>query len=187
MKDLQQMQAKLENQKGFTLVEIAIVLVIIGLLLGGVLKGQELIENAKVKSITRDFENITAAYYSYQDRKGVYPDTSSNGSFWLALKQEGFISGPYTDSANTTGPTHAFDGEYFVVAATGGGFQAKNYVCANNITGEIGQNLDTVNDDGLYNNGSIRSVANGTTAPTATAAAVAYPTDGTAIMLCKEL
>ena len=33
------------RQSGFTLVEIAIVLVIIGLLLGGVLKGQELIEN----------------------------------------------------------------------------------------------------------------------------------------------
>ena len=36
-------------QSGFTLVEIAIVLVIIGLLLGGVLKGTELIENSKVK------------------------------------------------------------------------------------------------------------------------------------------
>ena len=34
---------------GFTLIEIAIVLVVIGLLLGGVLKGQELINSAKVK------------------------------------------------------------------------------------------------------------------------------------------
>ena len=38
-----------KQQSGFTLVEIAIVLVIIGLLLGGVLKGQELINSAKVK------------------------------------------------------------------------------------------------------------------------------------------
>ncbi len=37
------------NQSGFTLIEIAIVLVIIGLLLGGVMKGQELINSAKVK------------------------------------------------------------------------------------------------------------------------------------------
>ena len=40
-----------KQQSGFTLVEIAIVLVIIGLLLGGVLKGQELIEQSKIKRI----------------------------------------------------------------------------------------------------------------------------------------
>ncbi|WP_299068361.1 prepilin-type N-terminal cleavage/methylation domain-containing protein, partial [Accumulibacter sp.] len=40
-----------KQQSGFTLVEIAIVLVIIGLLLGGVLKGQELINSAKVKNM----------------------------------------------------------------------------------------------------------------------------------------
>ena len=39
------------RQSGFTLVEIAIVLVIIGLLLGGVLKGQELITQAKIKNV----------------------------------------------------------------------------------------------------------------------------------------
>jgi prepilin-type N-terminal cleavage/methylation domain-containing protein len=43
-----------KQQSGFTLVEIAIVLVIIGLLLGGVLKGQELINSAKVKNMATD-------------------------------------------------------------------------------------------------------------------------------------
>ena len=47
-----------KQQSGFTLVEIAIVLVIIGLLLGGVLKGQELINSAKVKNFATDFRNI---------------------------------------------------------------------------------------------------------------------------------
>ena len=42
-----------KQQQGFTLIEIAIVLVIIGLLLGGVLKGQELIQNARVRKIYR--------------------------------------------------------------------------------------------------------------------------------------
>jgi len=55
-------------QSGFTLVEIAIVLVIIGLLLGGVLKGQELIENGRVKSAAADMNGIAAAYNSYLDR-----------------------------------------------------------------------------------------------------------------------
>ncbi len=57
-----------KSQSGFTLVEIAIVLVIIGLLLGGVLKGTELIENAKVKRAVSEINGVTAALYAYQDR-----------------------------------------------------------------------------------------------------------------------
>jgi len=62
-----------DKQKGFTLIEIAIVLVIIGLLLGGVLKGQELINNAKVKSYATDFRNIPIQLYGYQDRFKALP------------------------------------------------------------------------------------------------------------------
>ncbi len=61
------------RQKGFTLVEIAIVLVIIGLLLGGVLKGQELINSAKVKNMANDFRNVPLYIYGYQDRFKALP------------------------------------------------------------------------------------------------------------------
>lgn len=61
------------QQSGFTLVEIAIVLVIIGLLLGGVLKGQELINSAKVKNFANDFRNIPLFIYGYQDRFRALP------------------------------------------------------------------------------------------------------------------
>ena len=60
-------------QRGFTLVEIAIVLVIVGLLLGGVLKGQEMIENARVKDAANTINGVTAAYNSYLDRYGRIP------------------------------------------------------------------------------------------------------------------
>ena len=49
------------NQSGFTLIEIAIVLVIIGLLLGGVLKGQELINSAKVKNLVKAYQTDEVA------------------------------------------------------------------------------------------------------------------------------
>jgi len=64
---------KYNKQSGFTLVELAIVLVIIGLLLGGVLKGQEMIENGKIKNLQNDVKGITAAYYAYRDRYNAIP------------------------------------------------------------------------------------------------------------------
>jgi prepilin-type N-terminal cleavage/methylation domain-containing protein len=59
---------QLKKQTGFTLVEIAIVLVIVGLLIGGVLKGQEMITGAKLKRIQSDNAGVAAAMFSYQDR-----------------------------------------------------------------------------------------------------------------------
>jgi prepilin-type N-terminal cleavage/methylation domain-containing protein len=61
------------QQSGFTLVEIAIVLVIIGLLLGGILKGQELINSAKAKSLANDFRAIPVYIYGYQDKFRALP------------------------------------------------------------------------------------------------------------------
>ena len=66
------------QQSGFTLVEIAIVLVIIGLLLGGILKGQELINSAKVKNLANDFRVIPTYIYAYQDKFKALPGDDPN-------------------------------------------------------------------------------------------------------------
>ncbi|MBE0613433.1 MAG: prepilin-type N-terminal cleavage/methylation domain-containing protein [Burkholderiales bacterium] len=79
------------RQTGFTLVEIAIVLVIIGLLLGGILKGQEMITQAKIKNVVNDFNGITAAVNSYQDRYRSLPgDDQTADTRWSgAVKGNG--------------------------------------------------------------------------------------------------
>ncbi|MHB1236015.1 MAG: prepilin-type N-terminal cleavage/methylation domain-containing protein [Gallionella sp.] len=66
------------TQSGFTLIEMAIVLVIIGLLLGGVLKGQELINSAKVKNLATDFKNVPIYIYGYQDKYKALPGDDAN-------------------------------------------------------------------------------------------------------------
>ena len=62
-----------KRQQGFTLIEIAIVLVIIGLLLGGVLKGQELITSARVRNLISTQDGIKAAYFGFLDRYRALP------------------------------------------------------------------------------------------------------------------
>jgi prepilin-type N-terminal cleavage/methylation domain-containing protein len=70
------------KQAGFTLIEIAIVLVIIGLLLGGVLKGEELITSARVRNLISQQDGVKAAFYGFQDRfralPGDYPGAVAN-------------------------------------------------------------------------------------------------------------
>jgi prepilin-type N-terminal cleavage/methylation domain-containing protein len=61
------------RQTGFTLIEIAIVLVIIGLLLGGVLKGQELITSARVRNLISQQDGVKAAFFGFQDRFRAFP------------------------------------------------------------------------------------------------------------------
>ena len=80
-------------KRGVTLVEIAIVLVIIGLLLGGILKGQELINNAKVKNMISYQEALRGAWYAFIDRYEAIPGDWTRAEQFLAINQDAVISG----------------------------------------------------------------------------------------------
>jgi prepilin-type N-terminal cleavage/methylation domain-containing protein len=85
-------------QHGFTLVEIAIVLVVIGLLLGAVLKGQEMVTNAKLKRMESDNAGLAAAVFSYQDRYLQLPGDDNDASARFTVYAPGGV-----EDANVNG------------------------------------------------------------------------------------
>ena len=119
------------RQHGFTLVEIAIVLVMIGLLLGGILKGRELINGARVRNLADMNAGIQAAYYGFVDRYRQVPGDmtaaaaasiigdaaitaggNANGridaadwreasALWVHLTRAGFLQGSYDGGATS--------------------------------------------------------------------------------------
>lgn len=68
------------NKKGFTLVELAIVMTIIGLLIGGVLKGQEMIENARLTATIAQVKSYQAAIHTFRDKYDQIPGDFSRAT-----------------------------------------------------------------------------------------------------------
>jgi len=207
-----QLQKIKKYQSGFTLIEIAIVMVIIGLLLGGVLKGQEMITNARIKNVVNDFEGIAAAVFSYQDRYKALPGDDPNAvTRWGAGTAitttgtigDGVLSGAYTLAANTdetgnfwdhlhlsglisgtglTHPTVAFGG---LVGVEDDAFSIGGLtVCMNGIEAQHAAIIDTQLDDGVSTTGDVRGAILDTTTAVVYNVAAA-PT--AAFIICRSL
>ncbi len=73
------------TSRGFSLVELSIVLVILGLLVGGVLTGQSLIRAAELRSVTTEFQKYQAAVNTFRDKYFALPGDMTNATaFWGA-------------------------------------------------------------------------------------------------------
>ncbi len=181
------------GDKGFTLVELAIVLVIIGIIMGAVLRGQQMIESAKLKRLYNQQREIIAAIYSYYDKYGKFPgDDDTADDRWTGTaggNGDGQIGTAVTftclatDTTETCqvwrhmrnallipgattsaeNPTHAY------AAAIGAGYTivsglTVNWIGFRNVPYDVCQSIERQYDDDAYNTGSVRGTGNYTTA-----------------------
>lgn len=184
---------------GFTLIEIAIVMVVIGVLLGGVLKGSEVITSAKLKRVVSDVQGVRVAIYSYQDRYRALPgddprasahfasasngdgDRQIDGNFysktatdetqllWQHLRAAGLIEGDSTSGAQ---PSNAFGGILGVESDRLG--MTGVVICNSQIKRDHAATLDAQNDDGNPATGQVRAALKHTN----TTAVADYSADG---------
>jgi len=152
------MRKEMRDSRGFTLVELSIGMVIIGLLTGAVLGGVQMIGNAKVRRQVKDLQGLNSAVYSFYDKTQRLPgDANSDGSFdkdasvWTDLETESLANrtkkGPF-------GAAYVFDFADATKAKTT--FREGNFITVT-IPADVAKNIDTQMDDGLYNKGIITS------------------------------
>jgi prepilin-type N-terminal cleavage/methylation domain-containing protein len=96
---------RLNTQKGFTLVELAIVMTIIGLLIGGILKGQELMQNARITATVSQIKGYSAAMTTFKDMYQAVPgDMLSAGTRLVGCPgASGLACNPFGTGGAATG------------------------------------------------------------------------------------
>ena len=176
---------KKKQNNGFTLIELAIVLVIIGLIVGAVLKGQDLIENAKAKKFISKTRAWEVSQWTYLDRKGVFAgDTDKDGKIGdgnvkTALVAASFTNPPYEGATGSEVDTITMGSlTFYVFYGTDGGADAgknilticKNVTCTAFTAAELvyAESVDVAIDGS--SDGTDGQIVGVSSAPTITAA-----------------
>jgi prepilin-type N-terminal cleavage/methylation domain-containing protein len=175
---------------GFTLVEIAIVLVIIGLILGGILNAQSVIRNAQTKDSIKALTDMSTAARQFNDRYGMWPGDYSNAVASLPgltcangngngqintaaestcateqLIRAGMLKGTAGNPLILRGSTFSVTGATAALTGlTAASFPAPNnwinVIRVTNIDCDVALQMDRALDDGNTNTGNFRTTSN---------------------------
>jgi len=145
------------NRAGFTLVELAIGLVIIGLLIGAILGGAQMIKNAKIKRQIADLRGLYGAVYTYFDRFLQLPgDSDADGYFdsdslvWNEVEAEELA---YETKRSPFGAKYYFGAD---TAATPTAHRNGNFIRVS-LPPDVCENVDKQLDDGIDSTGFVVS------------------------------
>lgn len=81
----------------FSLIEMSIVLVVIGIIAGAVFKGQELLDSAKLRSVAQDFQHYTLSVSMYQETYQALPGDDPKASVYFSNAQNGDGNGQISE------------------------------------------------------------------------------------------
>ncbi|MDD2839715.1 MAG: prepilin-type N-terminal cleavage/methylation domain-containing protein [Rickettsiales bacterium] len=123
---------KLNNKKGFSLIELSIVLIIIGLLIAGITGGASLIKSAELRAVMSEIRNYQTAVNAYYTAKGELPgSTNSNemsfadtGVAWGNLFDEGITD---SEPGTTAGSATELNASYGMTSKVKGAFYVLGY------------------------------------------------------------
>ena len=111
--------SKQPEQQGFSLVELSIVLVILGLLVGGILSGQSLIRASELRSVTTEYQTYVTSLGTFRDRYFALPgDLSNAASFWSTVAS-GAVLNFVGDMEKATAAAEAVGDDRLQKSATG--------------------------------------------------------------------
>ena len=113
--------ASARNARGFSLVELAIVMLVVGLVIGGLLLGRALITQSEVKAVVGNFNGLTAAYFAYRDRYAAEPgdDAKASGRWANGSARDGNGDGRISGNYDETAPTSANLGSFTIDGTAG--------------------------------------------------------------------
>ncbi len=97
-----------DKKAGFSLIELSIVLVIIGLLIGGVLAGQSLMRSAELRAFSTEYQRYTSAVLAFRNKYNAIPGDMSNATTYWGTDTNGC---PGVNTTTMRGHTTTCDGD----------------------------------------------------------------------------